>query len=134
MTSTALATVRGRRGDDGVWELLDRALEYGEGTSEPLWIAPVRAARTELRWLEGEPDLAASEAEAGYARTQFMPFGFGPRTCIGSTFAMMEATAILATLVRRARFEWDGVHAPEPLSRVTLRPKGGMPLQVWLRD
>ena len=65
----ALATVRGRRGDDGVWELLDRALEYGEGTSEPLWIAPVRAARTELRWLEGEPDLAASEAEAGYART-----------------------------------------------------------------
>ena len=42
---------------------------------------------------------------------------------------MMEAIAILATLVRRARFEWDGVHAPEPLSRVTLRPKGGMPLQ-----
>ena len=50
------------------------------------------------------------------------------------TFAMMEATAILATLVRAARFEWDGVHAPEPLSRVTLRPKGGMPLKVWLRD
>jgi hypothetical protein len=36
--------------------------------------------------------------------------------------------------VRRARFEWDGVHAPEPISRVTLRPKGGMPLKVWLRE
>ena len=47
---------------------------------------------------------------------------------------MMEAMAILATLVRRVRFEWDGVHAPEPLSRVTLRPKGGMPLKVWMRD
>jgi cytochrome P450 len=46
----------------------------------------------------------------------------------------MEALAILAVLVRAARFEWDGVHAPEPISRVTLRPKGGMPLKVWMRD
>ena len=81
-----------------------------------------------------EPLRFAPEREAKLARTQFMPFGFGPRTCIGGTFAMMEATAILATLVRRARFEWDGVHAPEPISRVTLRPKGGMPLHVWLRE
>jgi len=81
-----------------------------------------------------DPGRFTPEREATAARAQFMPFGFGPRTCIGSTFAMMEATAILATLVRRARFGWDGVHAPEPLSRVTLRPKGGMPLNVWLRD
>jgi len=81
-----------------------------------------------------EPRRFAPEREAKLARTQFMPFGFGPRTCIGGTFAMMEATAILATLVRRARFEWDGVHAPEPISRVTLRPKGGMPLKVWPRE
>ena len=81
-----------------------------------------------------EPRRFAPEREAKLARTQFMPFGFGPRTCIGGTFAMMEATAILATLVRRARFEWDGIHAPEPISRVTLRPKGGMPLKVWLRE
>jgi cytochrome P450 len=80
-----------------------------------------------------DPERFAPEHEAEYPRTQFMPFGFGPRTCIGGTFAMMEATAILATLVRGARFGWDGVHAPEPLSRVTLRPKGGMPLEVWLR-
>jgi cytochrome P450 len=81
-----------------------------------------------------DPARFAPEREAMYARTQFMPFGFGPRTCIGGTFAIMEGTAILATLVRRARFEWDGVHAPEPISRVTLRPKGGMPLKVWLRE
>jgi cytochrome P450 len=80
-----------------------------------------------------DPERFAPEREAKYPRTQFMPFGFGPRTCIGGTFAMMEATAILATLVRGARFDWDGVHEPEPLSRVTLRPRGGMPLLVWLR-
>jgi cytochrome P450 len=81
-----------------------------------------------------DPERFTPEREAKYARTQFMPFGFGPRTCIGMSFAMMEALAILATLVRAARFEWDGVHAPEPVSRVTLRPKGGMPLKVWPRD
>jgi cytochrome P450 len=81
-----------------------------------------------------DPERFAPEREAKLARTQFMPFGFGPRTCIGSVFALMEATAILVTLVRHARFEWDGVHAPEPVSRITLRPKGGMPLKVWLRD
>jgi cytochrome P450 len=77
-----------------------------------------------------DPDRFLPEREATYQRAQFMPFGFGPRTCIGSSFAMIEATAILATLVRGARFGWDGRHAPEPVSRVTLRPKGGMPLRV----
>ena len=78
-----------------------------------------------------DPQRFMPERKAKLARTQFMPFGFGARTCIGNSFAMMEALAILATLVRGARYEWDGVHAPEPLSRVTLRPKGGMPLYVW---
>ncbi|MGE5509995.1 MAG: cytochrome P450 [Bacteroidota bacterium] len=79
-----------------------------------------------------DPQRFAPENEKMLLRTQFMPFGFGQRTCIGMSFAMMEATAILATLVRSARFEWDGHHAPEPISRVTLRPKGGMPLAVTL--
>lgn len=79
-----------------------------------------------------DPDRFLPEREAEQLRTQFMPFGFGPRTCIGMSFAMLEATAILATLVRSAAFGWDGRHLPEPVSRVTLRPKGGMPLSVRL--
>ncbi|NJM36130.1 MAG: cytochrome P450, partial [Rhodomicrobium sp.] len=77
-----------------------------------------------------DPSRFDPEREAAYPRAQFMPFGAGPRICLGSTFAMAEATAILATLVRGAHFEWDGRHVPEPVSRVTLQPRGGMPLKV----
>jgi cytochrome P450 len=77
-----------------------------------------------------DPDRFTPEREKKLLRTQFMPFGFGQRTCIGMSFAMIEATVLLAMLVRDARFAWDGHHAPEPVSRVTLRPKGGMPLIV----
>ena len=77
-----------------------------------------------------DPDRFLPENETKYPRTQFMPFGYGQRVCIGSSFAILEATAILATLLQSVRFEWDGRHEPEPVSRVTLRPKGGMPLIV----
>jgi cytochrome P450 len=89
--------------------------------------------RHRLLWADPDrfdPDRFLPENEAKYPRTQFMPFGYGQRVCIGSSFAIIEATAILATLLRSVRFEWDGRHAPEPVSRVTLRPKGGMPLIV----
>ena len=76
------------------------------------------------------PDRFLGEAEAHHKRTQFMPFGFGGRVCIGQAFAMIEAVAILCTLLQGARFEWDGKHLPEPVSRVTLRPRGRMPLIV----
>jgi DNA-binding CsgD family transcriptional regulator len=63
-----LGTIRGRRGEDGAWELLDRALAMAEGTGDPLWIAPVRAVRAELGWLTGDAALAASEVSSGYDR------------------------------------------------------------------
>ncbi|WP_245280050.1 cytochrome P450 [Hyphomicrobium sp. 99] len=89
--------------------------------------------RHRLLWQDPDrfdPDRFLPENEARYPRTQFMPFGYGQRVCIGSSFAILEATAILATLLRSMRFEWDGRHLPEPVSRVTLRPRGGMPLIV----
>jgi DNA-binding CsgD family transcriptional regulator/tetratricopeptide (TPR) repeat protein len=64
-----LGIIQGRRGEAGAWQLLDRAAEYAEGVGEPSWITMVRAARAELRWLDGKPDLAAAEAQAGYDQT-----------------------------------------------------------------
>jgi tetratricopeptide (TPR) repeat protein len=62
-----IGTIRGRRGDDTAWQLLDEALMLPEGTAEPQWIVPVRTARSELRWLAGQADEAAEEASLALA-------------------------------------------------------------------
>ena len=61
-----LGSIRGRRGEAGAWELLNEALALAEGVNEPRWIAPIRAARSELRWLSGDDDLAVEEIRAAY--------------------------------------------------------------------
>ena len=66
--------------------------------------------------------------------SKFMSFGAGPRTCVGAAFALIEATAVLATLIRSARFRLKPGHRPVPVSRVSLAPKGGMPMRVELRE
>ncbi len=81
-----------------------------------------------------DPDRFSAEREAPNARYRFIPFGAGARTCIGASFAMVEIVAMLATLLRAARFEVAPQHRPVPVSRVTLWPRGGMPLKVSLRD
>jgi len=60
-----LGVIRGRRGEDGAWELLDRALGFALGTGESLWLTQARAARVELHWLEGDLTGADAEARAG---------------------------------------------------------------------
>jgi cytochrome P450 len=64
------------------------------------------------------------------SRFAFLPFGGGPRICIGAGFAMLEAATILATVVRAFRFQPVAGHRPEPMAKVTLRPAGGMPLLI----
>jgi cytochrome P450 len=78
-----------------------------------------------------DPTRFAPDKEAKISRYQYMPFGAGPRICIGMAFAMIEATAMLATMLQAARFGPVEGHVPVPVARVTLVPKGGMPLEVW---
>jgi len=77
-----------------------------------------------------DPDRFAPGREQEIPRYQYMPFGAGPRVCIGMSFAMMEATTILATLLQRARFESAGGAEPVPVARVTLIPRDGLKLKV----
>ena len=66
-------------------------------------------------------------------RHAFLPFGAGPRICVGMQFAMVEAMIALATLTQRLRFSYAGSAEPEPMQRITLRPKDGMPMTVVVR-
>ena len=80
-----------------------------------------------------DPERFSPENAKDLHRFQYMPFGAGPRICIGMKFAYMEAVAILATLVRELRFLPNPAHKVEPNIRITLRPEGGMPLFVAAR-
>ena len=80
-----------------------------------------------------DPSRFAPEQAAHHARYQFMPFGAGPRVCIGGAFAMIEATVILAHLIRAAEFSCPPGFEPEPVARITLAPRDGMPLHVTMR-
>jgi cytochrome P450 len=79
---------------------------------------------------EFRPERFAAEREKLLPRGAYLPFGGGPRICIGNHFALMEGQLILAALAQRLRFEPldDREVEPEPL--VTLRPKGGLPMRV----
>ncbi|HHI69483.1 MAG TPA: cytochrome P450, partial [Rhodobacteraceae bacterium] len=61
-------------------------------------------------------------------RFAYLPFGAGPRVCIGAGFAIQEAVIILSTLLSRFRFTAIAGRDPKPVMILTLRPEGG----VWL--
>jgi cytochrome P450 len=100
-------------------------------------IIPIYAIQRHRRYWSNpdyfEPGRFARDNEAKIARYHYMPFGAGPRICIGMAFALIEGIAILATLVRAASFATATDHEPEPVSRVTLRPSGGMGLTIRTR-
>jgi cytochrome P450 len=73
-------------------------------------------------------------ASAKPSRFQFMPFGAGPRVCIGATFAMIEATIMLATFIRAAHFDLESDSEPKPAGRMFLVPEDGVRLSVTLRQ
>jgi len=59
-----------------------------------------------------------------------LPFGGGPRQCIGMGFAMMEAQMLLARIVQRFRLDLASPARVEPEPVVTLRPRGGLKMRL----
>lgn len=66
-------------------------------------------------------------------RYQYLPFGAGPRVCIGASFAMQEAIIALAILLSRFRFDTVSATKPWPVQKLTTQPQGGLPMRVTVR-
>jgi len=93
-------------------------------------IIPIYALhRNHLLWAAPDsfdPDRFADRTHMD--RYAYLPFGDGPRICIGASFAVQEAVIVLATLLARFRFTPVQGRAPDPVMILTVRPEGG----VWL--
>jgi cytochrome P450 len=93
-------------------------------------ISPYVLHRHRLLWDRPDtfdPQHFLGAARAGIDRFAYLPFGAGPRTSIGSAFALQEATVVLATIAKHFTFELKPGHEVWPLLRVTLRrPANGL--------
>jgi cytochrome P450 len=73
-----------------------------------------------------EPERFLPERSAARHRFAYIPFGDGPRVCIGAAFAMEEALLVLATIAQRYRLHLKPGHPVEPQGLITLRPRYGL--------
>jgi cytochrome P450 len=94
------------------------------------WLLHRRPAAWE-RPLEFDPDRFATTRSSA-PRPDYLPFGMGPRLCIGRDFALVESVLLLASLLPGLRVEpvrrHGAVRRPAVDALVTLRPRGGLPL------
>ena len=81
-----------------------------------------------------DPERFAPERTAARPKFVYLPFGAGPRQCIGNQFALIEAHLILATLAQRYRLHLVPGHRVDAWPLITLRPRFGMPMVVERRQ
>lgn len=99
-------------------------------------ISPWIIHRHRRRWTDPDdfdPSRFAAERRSKINRYAYLPFGAGPRICVGSAFAMQQMTVTLATIARHFRLDLVPSHRVMPVHRVTLRPERGMIMTIKRR-
>ena len=80
------------------------------------------------------PERFCGENRKKIHRFQYLPFGTGPRVCIGQRFALQEAVIMATLLLKQFRFDYSGEEPPWPRMRITLQAENGMPMKVSKRE
>jgi len=106
---------------------------YGVPAQSALTLCPYITHRLPEFWPDPErfdPENFAPGKEAERPRYAYLPFGGGPRQCIGNSFALTEAVLITAAIVQRFRVRVDPAHPGALDPQITLRMKDGLPVRL----
>ncbi len=98
-----------------------------------IMVSPWTSHRNSALWKNADrfdPDRFARGEDDGI----LLSFGLGPRVCVGAAFATIEATLILAALIRRYDFSVENPDAVRPVSRLTTRPADEICVTVQRRS
>jgi len=99
-------------------------------------VSPWLIQRHRNRWGapdDFDPDRFEREESRDALRNAYLPFGMGPRVCLGAAFALQEATLILASIVRGFHLAPLPGHTPMPVGRLTIRSENGVRLRIERR-
>jgi cytochrome P450 len=113
-------------------QMRDKQLEPGA----MLVVAPWLIQRNQDNWAcphAFDPDRFETPEGKAMMKDAWLPFGAGPRVCVGAGFATQEAMVVLASVVRAFDLGALADDVPEPVSRLTLRPKDGIRLRLTPR-
>ena len=114
-------------------EIAGYPVTKGMGVAMAQWVV-----HRDPRWYDApeefRPERWEDDLLKRLPRFAYFPFGGGPRQCIGNTFALMEATLILATIARKFRLRLVANHPVVPLASITLRPRHGVRVTLESRE
>ena len=96
---------------------------------------PIALTQRDARWFDGQdvfvPHRFLSDGEKNFPRCAYLPFGAGPRACVGRGMAMLEGTLILATILQRFSLRLPAeFQEPVPEAQISLHPRDGLTLKL----
>ncbi len=110
--------------------------EYAIPNGASVGVSVYRTHRDPRWWdnpHEFRPERFSPENEAAIPRYAYLPFGGGPRICIGNSFAMMEARLLLAAMAQHYQLRLAPGQVVKPEAHITMYPRGGLPMRLEAR-